>query len=92
MATEDLPVDLKSPARLANRGTPPAPVKMERFLRALGITGTAYRRWAGNQSFGEFINMNPTWTLRAWQILILENAERLSYRGQNLLSAQKPSL
>jgi hypothetical protein len=50
---------------------------MERFLRRLGISGKAYRRWTGNQTLKEFIAENPTWSLRAWQVLVIENLETL---------------
>jgi hypothetical protein len=73
--SERLPAGLKRPFRLASRSTKITPGHMERFLRRLGISGKAYRRWTGGQSFGEFIEENPTWSLRAWQTLVVENLE-----------------
>jgi Tol biopolymer transport system component len=36
-------------------------------MRGLGVSGKAYRRWTGGQSFGEFITENPDHdVLPAW--------------------------
>jgi hypothetical protein len=48
---------------------------MERFLKKLGITMGSYMRWSGQQPLNAFAKDNPTWTGRAWEILILENLE-----------------
>jgi len=47
---------------------------MERFLRQHGISGAQWHAWAGC-SLKEWIAMNPAWTLRQWQQLMLENLE-----------------
>ena len=49
---------------------------MEKFLRKLGVTGAQYGRW-GNQSLGGFIHANRSFRLRDWQVLVLENIERV---------------
>jgi hypothetical protein len=46
---------------------------MERFLRRLGVSGRVYQRCFGGQTYGEFIKANPSWTQRAFEVLILEN-------------------
>lgn len=63
--------------RLSRRGTRPKTGSMERFLRRLGVSGTAYRRWTGGQSLKDFHSANPAWTQRAWEVLILENLSTL---------------
>jgi len=60
--------------RLAKRATPITTGAMERFLRKLGISGTQYQAWAGN-SLKEWVAMNPKWSLRKWQELMLENLD-----------------
>jgi hypothetical protein len=50
---------------------------MERFLRRWGIPGVCYSKWTGGQSLKEFIAMNPSWTQRKWEELILENLDIL---------------
>lgn len=75
--SEDLPHGYESPIRLWRRGTKPKTGRMERFLRALGISGRAYTAWAGGQSLKAFGASNPTWTQRAWEVLIVENLEML---------------
>mgnify|MGYP001592526642 CR=1 FL=1 len=77
MPVEELAAGLESPIRLAQRNARMRTAAMERFLRRLGVSGVAYRRWTGGQSFGEFITANPMWSLRAWQCLIIENLELL---------------
>ena len=74
---EDLPVGIVSPVRLCRRNAAIRPLAMKRILRQLGVSVTAYLRWTGEQSFADFIRMNPTWSLRAWQVLIIENLEGL---------------
>mgnify|MGYP001569425631 CR=1 FL=1 len=49
---------------------------MEKFLRKLGVTGAQYGRW-GHQSLGGFIHANRSFRLRDWQVLVLENIERV---------------
>ena len=78
MPIEELAAGLESPIRLAQRNARIKTAAMERFLRRLGGSGVVYRRWTGGQSFAEFITANPGWSLRAWQVLIIENRESLS--------------
>jgi len=65
------------PSRLAQRRTPLTTGGMEKFLRQQGIPSPCYRAWVGGQSFKELIAMNPTWKLRRWQELVLENLDIL---------------
>jgi hypothetical protein len=48
---------------------------MERFLKKCGITHGAYREWSGSQPLNHFGRDNPTWSQRAWEIVVLENLE-----------------
>lgn len=63
--------------RLSRRGTKLSTGAMERFLHRLGIPGASYSRWTGAQSFKDFIAMNPAWTQRRWEELVLENLDTL---------------
>lgn len=71
MPSEKTP--LNCPLRLWRRRTPLRPARMERFLRKLGITAKRYMEWTGGQPLRSFQEANPTWTQRAWEVLILEN-------------------
>ena len=71
MPRKGLPSDV---GRLAKRSTAITTGAMERFLRKFSISGAQFHAWAGC-SFKEWIAMNPTWTLRRWQELVLENLE-----------------
>ena len=70
--TERLPADTHG-QRLSRYHRKPTPGRMERFLRRLGVSGRAYQRWVGCQTYGEFIKANPSWTQRAFEVLVLEN-------------------
>jgi hypothetical protein len=50
---------------------------MKRFLKKLGVTGAAYAQWSGCQPLNQFGKDNPTWTQRAWEVLVLENLDTL---------------
>jgi hypothetical protein len=50
---------------------------MVRFLKALGVSVRAYSIWTGGQPLNAFSTANPTWTQRAWEILVLENLKTL---------------
>lgn len=78
MPAEELGANLtttRQQIRLSPRTTRFSTARMKQFLRRLGISGIAYRRWSGGQSFGDFIAANPGWSLRAWQVLMVENSE-----------------
>lgn len=78
MATERLAASITQPAfRLANRGREPNTARMKRFLKKLGISMGSYMLWSGNQPLNHFAQMNPSWTQRAWEVLILENPETI---------------
>ena len=72
------------PFRLTPAGTPPNTCRMEQFLKLLGITGVAYRQWAGSQPLSVFAAENPAFTQRAWEILILENTDNLTDTAQGI--------
>ncbi len=48
--------------------------RMQRFLRLFDISGKQYKEWTG-WNLLEWIKWNPIWTLRAWEILVVENME-----------------
>jgi len=50
---------------------------MKRFLKKLGIPMGSYMPWSGNQPLKAFAKENPTWTQRAWEVLILESLETI---------------
>ncbi len=58
--------------RLPQHGTPLSPGGMERWLRKLGFTGSKYADFSGNQSLRSFITANPSWNLRAFVGMMLE--------------------
>ena len=73
MTTEDLAAHIPHPPfRLANRGTRISTGRMRQFLRKCGITVAAYSDQFGD-TLCQFAKDNPTWTQRAWEILVLEN-------------------
>jgi len=63
--------------RLAPHGTRPSPARMERFLRRLGIPINRYAAMVGGQSLRDFAKANPTWSQRAWEVMVLENLAAL---------------
>ena len=67
----------RPPFPLARFGKPPNTGRMERFLKKLAISNAAYSHWSGHQPLNQFAKDNPTWTQRAWEVLILENLEIL---------------
>lgn len=67
---------LTPPIRLTRHGTKPSGARMERFLRANGITGTRFKEWAGC-GVRDWMKLNPTWTQRAFEVLVMENLEML---------------
>ncbi len=48
--------------------------RMRRFLRLFSITPQQFKDWVGWDLI-DFIKHNPIWTLRAWEILVIENME-----------------
>ncbi len=60
---------------LPHVSTPLATGSMERWLRRLGVSRTAYLKATGYRAVGDFIRLNPGWTLRAWVGLLLEADE-----------------
>lgn len=62
--------------RRARLNAPLDPARMERFLRSHGITGPRFKIWAGC-GIREWIALNPTWTERRFEELVLENLETL---------------
>ena len=68
--------------RLTNRGRRPNTARMKRFLKTLGVSVTRYMEWTGGQPLNAFAKENPTWTGRAWEILVLENLEWLQKSPQ----------
>ena len=77
MPTEDLEPYITAPFRLANRGTKATSGNLTLFLHRLGISDTKFDQWNGGWVIKKLLAENPTWTLRAWQVLILENLEIL---------------
>lgn len=73
----DLPPGWTWPFRPAMRATKLNTRRMKHVLRKLGITGQEYKEWSGGQSFRAFIEANPRWTMRAFEVLIIENAEEI---------------
>lgn len=65
----------------ANRG------RVGSFLRNNGLTVEAYRKWFGNDD-GEgimaFFKRNPRWTLRDWELLVVEHKEDILRIGLEL--------
>ena len=74
--------ELHSHIRLSMRSTRFTTARMEQFLRKVDVSSVEYRQWSGNQGLQEFIAANPTWSLRAWQVLILECAEVIKRDGK----------
>ncbi len=58
--------------RLPQHGTPLTTGHMERWLRKLGFTGLKWAEFSGNQSLRSFITANPSWNLRAFVGMMLE--------------------
>lgn len=63
--------------RLANRNTRLTTGAMERFLKKVGVSGRSYRLWTA-MSLKEEIAANPSWGLRDWQTLVMENLELIA--------------
>ena len=75
MPAEELPANIVSPIKLSPRHTKMTPARMEHFLHQLGITSKQYGIWNGNWSLAKEIKANPTWSLRAWEVLVVECLE-----------------
>lgn len=58
--------------RLPPPGQAPTPTAMERFLHAIGVSGSRYFRWSGEKALTDFATANPLWPARAWAGLCLE--------------------
>ena len=82
MPSEELPSDVKSPIRLCRKNATITPARMRKILRDLHVALERYYVWTGHQTPTEFIAMNPTWSLRAWQVLVIENLNYL--QGETL--------
>ena len=63
--------------KLAPSGRKLSSTKMRDFINMLGISLSAYQRWSGGQTFEEFIAANSHWSLRDWQVLVLENRDNI---------------
>ena len=66
-------VDGGAGVRLTRSNVKLTTASMRRFLRRADISGAQYRMWTGGQGFSEFIIANPSWSLRDWELLVLEN-------------------
>jgi hypothetical protein len=60
---------------LPRRGTACTPARMEKWMKKLGFNTTWYRNWSGFRNLQEHIDANPTWSLRAWVGMLLEEWE-----------------
>ena len=74
---DDLPSTEKAPFRLAQYAKPVTTVRLKRALRKLGITSDQYRMMSGGQPMNHFARENPGWTMRALEVMLIENAEQL---------------
>ncbi|MBI3334311.1 hypothetical protein HYZ97_02395 [Candidatus Pacearchaeota archaeon] len=72
---EELPKDIKPPIRLCRINAKMTPSAMRQILRSLDITVPTYLKRVNLKSLDQDIELNPTWSLRAWEILIIENLE-----------------
>ena len=77
LPVEELPADVDSPIRLCRKDMRITVSRMNAILRRLGITTKQYYTWTGNQTPAAFIECNATWSLRAWEVLVIENLEML---------------
>ena len=68
--------------RLPPWGMPITVSAMRRWLRKVGLTSEWYREWSGEPKMDAFANRNPTWPLRAWAGLMLEERESADYKAQ----------
>ena len=75
MPAEELPESIISPVRLSRRDAKLTTARMKRFLKLCRVTETEYKIWNGQWSYQKEINENPTWSLRAWEVLAVENLE-----------------
>lgn len=73
IATEDLPTDMKAPFRLAIRGSMLNTARQKRTLKHLGLSVADYQAWAGIKTFNDFAKLNPQWSQRSWEVLMVEN-------------------
>jgi len=49
---------------------------MEKWLRKLGISTSAYYAWSGTTALRQFAALNPSWPLAAWLGLLMEKQAR----------------
>ena len=75
IATEH--TDLMPPVQLTGPGLRPTTGRMTRFLKACGLTPGDYTRWTGYKKLPDFMRLNPEWSMRSWEVLILENREEI---------------
>ena len=52
------------------------PARMEKWLRKLGISTSAYYAWSGTTALRQFAALNPSWPLAAWLGLLMEKQAR----------------
>jgi hypothetical protein len=84
MPVETAPASARIPGlRLTRHGTRLSPARMERFLRRLGIPVSRYVAMAGGLSLRDFAKANPTWSQRAWEVMVLENLATLQDPDEN---------
>ena len=72
---------------------PPTRGQMSKWLRKLGVSLTQYQEWSGDQTLEEFAKRNPSWPLRAWVGMLLEqDAPADSTQSLRLDSQEHPTL
>jgi hypothetical protein len=59
------------------KATPLTTGGMEAWLRKLGLTVAQYCQWDASRTLKDFARLNPTWGLRSWAGLVLENRARI---------------
>lgn len=74
---QDLHGEERWPFRPTFYNRKPSTGRMERVLKKMNISGAQYKAWTGGQPLNRFGADNPGWTQRAWEVLIVENAEHI---------------
>lgn len=67
--------------RLPQWGTPATTGAMTRWLKRTGFSVAWYREWSGYQALQQWIDANPTWPLRAFAGLCLEERESAEWHA-----------
>jgi hypothetical protein len=63
--------------RLPQWHVPATPANLERWLRSVGIPVAAFLSWAGYKRLSDAARLNPSWGLRPWAGLTLEQRTQM---------------